>query len=262
MSIVISAFPGMGKTYASKSFKLNIIDLDSSSFKWVVNDGKQKITNPDFPNNYILEIKKILDQEMDAVVFVSSHSEVRDALRENKIYYFLIAPYQNEREYLVNRYRKRGNSERFCKTIYDNWYNYTDSINNETWPTLIKLGEEQFITEELLNNILHHSSDMLENTTKLAKTKSDMKDIIDSDPRNYLFWSILSRKRNFTASDLSAYSEYIDWDILCKFNKLGKEFFKYPDRYKKFVNWRYLEKNSKKYSLSERKVISNMVKNL
>ena len=57
---IISAFPGVGKTYYHERNKEISIDSDSSHFSWVKdeNGNNTKERNPEFPNNYINHIKE------------------------------------------------------------------------------------------------------------------------------------------------------------------------------------------------------------
>lgn len=65
--ILIAGFGAIGKTALSKKYS-NIIDLESSSFKYIIDDELKKISveerkglktrklNLEFPNNYYVEI--------------------------------------------------------------------------------------------------------------------------------------------------------------------------------------------------------------
>ena len=87
---VISAFPCCGKSYfSSNHMDIYTIDLDSSFYSWTDHNGT-KIRNPDFPDNYIQEIKRLSDNY--SFIFVSSHISVRTALSDNKIPYILVYP--------------------------------------------------------------------------------------------------------------------------------------------------------------------------
>ena len=52
-TIIISAFPGSGKTTFAKKFKGRVLDLESSDFKWKGDTDVDKVLNQDFPRNYI-----------------------------------------------------------------------------------------------------------------------------------------------------------------------------------------------------------------
>jgi hypothetical protein len=67
--MIISAFPGVGKSHFYNTYKdeFKIHDSDSSLFSWIVKDG-QKIRNPDFPKNYIEHLES-LDPKDIIIVF-------------------------------------------------------------------------------------------------------------------------------------------------------------------------------------------------
>ena len=56
-TLVMSAFPASGKTFAYNKYKNSkiIFDSDSSEFSWIKDEfgNNTKERNPDFPNNYI-----------------------------------------------------------------------------------------------------------------------------------------------------------------------------------------------------------------
>ena len=69
-AILVSAFPGMGKSYAFNELKDKIKVLDSDS---------SKFDKSDFPSNYIEHIKNnIKDND---IIFISSHKEMKNALK-------------------------------------------------------------------------------------------------------------------------------------------------------------------------------------
>lgn len=137
---IISGFPGVGKTYFYKENPdLCIIDSDSSTFSWI----EKGIRNPEFPNNYIDHIKSIIGNF--SVIFVSSHKAVRDALRANNVAYILAYPDKSLKELYIERYQARGNDENFIKLIEQNWDAFIDEIENESYPTKIKLLQGQFL---------------------------------------------------------------------------------------------------------------------
>ena len=259
-SIIISAFPGMGKTYSKKSITtLDIIDHESTPYRWTYDNDKNyinkriKIHNPEFPKNYIDALKEIIySEDSPDVVYVSSHSEVRDALNKEGIDYYLISPYYRCKESMIQRYRERGNSEKFCDQLYSNWNKYIDSINNETHPILIKFDDRNFIDVILLNDLLSRSRDMHENTNNFIKKAN-----IDNLYPQQIFWSIVAKKKKFNAADIRLCSRWIDWDILCKFNKVPEEII-LSSVYNNLINWRYLYKNAKKYSIKARKKIMEL----
>lgn len=131
-TFVISAFPGCGKSYCFNHYNgedLKILDSDSSQFSWIKdeNGNNTKERNPEFPDNYIRHIKENIGK-VD-IIFVSSHKIVRDALLENNIRTILIYPYKHCKDEWIERFRKRGNNEKFITFISDNWDNFIDEMD-------------------------------------------------------------------------------------------------------------------------------------
>lgn len=113
-TIIISAFPGCGKTYFYENMKesgLKVIDSDSSTFD-----------KSEFPENYIKHIKDNIGKQ--DIIMVSSHETVRDAMFDNEIDFVLAFPHINLKNEYIERYTKRGSPEGFIKLINDNWYNW------------------------------------------------------------------------------------------------------------------------------------------
>lgn len=156
-AIVISAFPGCGKTYCYKNLQnnLKIIDSDSSNFSWIKdeNGNNTKVRNPEFPNNYINHIKENINYT--DIIFVSSHSEVRTALKENGIKSVLIFPEKDLYLKFMKRYRDRGNDDIFIDFISHNWSKFIDDMSNEDDKSFfkIRLNNSSFscIDNRLLN---------------------------------------------------------------------------------------------------------------
>lgn len=133
-TVIISAFPGCGKTHATT--KLNgklydIIDSDSSNFSWVKdeNGDNTDVRNPNFPQNYIDHIKDNIGK-VD-IIFVSSHKEVRQALKENHMKFILVSPRQNMKSEWMNRFAQRGNTKKFIDFMDTNWDQFIDDIYKE-----------------------------------------------------------------------------------------------------------------------------------
>ena len=116
---IVSAFPGVGKTTYHKNNPDTTLDSDSSGFSWVVDEHGNKTRNPSFPQNYINHIKENIGKYK--YIFVSSHKEVRDALLDNCIFFYLVYPDDNRKDEFIQRYRDRGNDENFIKLVDSKW---------------------------------------------------------------------------------------------------------------------------------------------
>ena len=123
---VISAFPACGKTYLFNSRKdLDILDSDSSKFSWINKDGK-KIRNPAFPNNYIKHIKENIGK-VD-FIFVSSHKDVRKALDDAGVEFYVVYPEDFCRAAWIGRCFLRGSGADFCQMLADNWNDWISEM--------------------------------------------------------------------------------------------------------------------------------------
>lgn len=183
-AVIISAFPGCGKTTYYKKWSqysheniwrrdkggyqaynnvgkpcgLKILDSDSSEFSWIyTTDGvKTDARNPHFPDNYIQHIKDRINTE--DVIFVSSHKVVRDALKEAGIEYYLVFPNFDLKEEWMERFKKRGSSEQFIKLISDNWETFINEMMEETFPKKIILGPDTYggINVSMIHDLVDH----------------------------------------------------------------------------------------------------------
>lgn len=147
---IISGFPGVGKSYLFNNNKnLTILDSDSSQFSWIKdeNGNNTKERNPNFPNNYIQHIKDNIGK-VD-IILVSSHDIVRKTLQDNNINYILIYPHKSLKEEYMNRFIQRGNEYKFIKMIDENWDKFINEIEKETFPTKIRLNNNEHLKDIL-----------------------------------------------------------------------------------------------------------------
>ena len=119
-AIIISGFPGIGKTYYVEKYGGH--DSDSSQFSWI-RPGER---HPDWPQNYIEHIQKL-----NGVILVSSHKEVRDALAASHMSFWLCFPRVACRDEYLERYRCRGSSEAFLTLLERNWDDWIDEMYME-----------------------------------------------------------------------------------------------------------------------------------
>lgn len=127
---IISAFPACGKTYVFENFKDKVIlDSDSSKFSWVIVAG-QNVRHPDFPQNYINHIKENIGK-VD-YIFVSTHDNVRRALEDAGIDFYLVYPEKSLKEEWIGKCFLRGSGEKFCQLIADNWNNWMEGLEEDS----------------------------------------------------------------------------------------------------------------------------------
>ena len=148
-TIIISAFPGTGKTYFYEKYKnsdIKVLDSDSSNFSWIKDKNGNNTTkrNPDFPQNYINHIKENIGKA--DIIFVSSHDIVRQSLYDNGIKYIVAYPDNDCKDEYLERYRNRGNTEEFINMMNKNWDKFINSMKNDKGAYMKWiLGINQFI---------------------------------------------------------------------------------------------------------------------
>lgn len=171
-AIIISAFPGCGKTYYynhRKVYKRHCLDSDSSEYSWIISENNEKIRNPEFPNNYIEHIKSCID--MCDVIFVSSHKEVRDALTNAGLKYFIVYPTRSMKHKWLQRLRDREtglNNASFVNMINEKWDSFINDCADD------KFGINVILTES--TPYLSHS--VVEGMIELYDTVKDSEDLI------------------------------------------------------------------------------------
>lgn len=169
-TVIISAFPACGKSYMYENFNGKpyiMLDSDSSKFSWIYEDGvKTDKRNPNFIEDYIAHIKENIGK-VD-VIFVSSHADVRKALRDNGLKYFLVHPCLSMKDEMLRRMNERGNDENFIKFqeehfeefIFDT-ANDNSSVMNDLCMTLsylpcipfILTKDKPYITNEVIESL-------------------------------------------------------------------------------------------------------------
>lgn len=146
MGIIVSAFPGCGKTtmFNELNGKIKIMDSDSSKFD-----------KTDFPRNYIEHIKENINN-VD-IMFISSHEDVRNALENEDIDFDLFYPNIDRKvEFLENYVKRRSNREIIMK-VDANWKEWIEGIENNTLKHchIHKLNRGEFLmNNDLLNRYI------------------------------------------------------------------------------------------------------------
>lgn len=166
-TVVIAAFPGMGKTYYKNNCNgFTVSDSDSSQFSWTTDEEGNKIRNPEFPNNYIEHIKSLIGK-VD-FIFVSTHEAVLRALIENDIYFFLLYPNFSYKNEMIERYYERGSDSKLIQTIvnnYDNWVSVLETDDDFTDITKCAndYGDSKYVGDFIKENILDSDGNIMPN---------------------------------------------------------------------------------------------------
>lgn len=127
MSKIICAFAGLGKTYLSQKYS-NVIDFYLQKFKYIYNENitnfeeykglSNKIINKEWPQNYVKKLKEIMNK--DKIILVPADEEVRQLLLLENISFVFVLPSFDSKDNLVERYKERGNSEKFIQRAIQN----------------------------------------------------------------------------------------------------------------------------------------------
>lgn len=155
-TVVVSAFPCCGKTYAFQNYqdRYSMLDSDSSEFSWVKdNDGKNtKERNPDFPQNYIQHIKENIGK-VD-IIFVSSHKQVREAMTKEGIHFCTVYPKKEMLNEWIGRMYRRGNDDKFIQFIINNWKEFMREIEwkDDSGFGVCRLGNNEYIDLDFVYN--------------------------------------------------------------------------------------------------------------
>ena len=146
-TVVIAGFPSIGKTtFASQ--RDDVKDLESSLYSKKPDGSK----NPDFPGNYVNMIKWHLVNNNWKYLLVSSHEDVRKALKDDGINFFTLYPEKSRKEEFLKNFKERGNTDEFISLMEENWDTWIDEMAKETKAYGLKEGE--YLSEELFDNSL------------------------------------------------------------------------------------------------------------
>jgi hypothetical protein len=141
-SMLVSAFPGTGKSYYCYG------DADYIPQGFCTDSDSSKFDKSNFPQNYIEHIKQKINEEY-ARIFISSHKDVRDALVLNNLPFVLVYPSKELKDEYIQRYKDRGNADGFIQLINSNWDNWLDDCKQQTDCYHIELESNEFIANVL-----------------------------------------------------------------------------------------------------------------
>ena len=133
-TLVVSGFPGVGKTHLFNNKEIDILDSDSSKFD-----------KSDFPSNYIRHIKENLGK-VD-VILVSSHKDVRDALHNESIDFTLVYPSRELKNEFIERYKNRGSNEKFIELVSNNWDSWINELESQEGCKHIQLKSGEYLSD-------------------------------------------------------------------------------------------------------------------
>lgn len=132
--LIISGFPGIGKSALFNRGGLVVSDSDSSTFP-----------KDEFPNNYIAHIREVAPN--NDVTLVSSHFEVRDELEEQGFDFVLVYPTQDQKDDYMMRYLQRGSPKAFLDLMYSNWDKFLESCQQQQGCIHVVLQPGQYLSD-------------------------------------------------------------------------------------------------------------------
>lgn len=181
-AVIVSAFPGMGKTYAYNLFNkdIKVMDSDSSYF-----------SKDNFPSNYIQHIKENIPNY--DLIFISSHKEVRDLLEIEGIDFDLFYPDKERKNEFIENYVTRHSKMDFIRKVDNNWNDWINSIeldDSSHCHTHCLKNKGEFIGNNPM--ILQYINQVKSNTEIKETNNIEAKDKVETH--------VIS---NFTESDLN-----------------------------------------------------------
>lgn len=165
MKIVMSAFPGTGKSEIFKralelGLKPAFVQFDDHTLEYelhiakapgipVFDSDSSKFDKNAFPGNYIKHIQNVLNTCNDVVILVSSHDNVREALRDAGIEYHLCYPQIELKADYIERYKERGSPEAFVNMMEEKWVDFIGSCEADPTPLKCILSEGEYLIDYL-----------------------------------------------------------------------------------------------------------------
>ena len=144
-ALVICGFPGIGKSHLAK--KEGFMDSDSSDWHW----SAPGVPHPDWPYNYVKHIQ--LGLYINKVILVSTHTDVRNALKEMGVEYWLCYPARFLRDEYMLRFAKRKDTPEFIQQMEDNWMKRIDELEAEDDGD--RSRKIVLFSEEHLSDVMH-----------------------------------------------------------------------------------------------------------
>lgn len=145
---VVLAFAGSGKTTFANQMKEHldkrVIDLDSGKYSKEEN----------FPDNYIEVLLRILKEEPESIVLMSTHQEVIAKLRLMGVKHILAYPVCSWEEWKV-RYESRQDPISWITMMESRWSGFLEDFKNTPNDGLtvkVPLGKDQYLYQGIENH--------------------------------------------------------------------------------------------------------------
>ena len=127
-TLIISSFPGTGKTHFCEKYEGCGIELECWEYS----------KSDNFPNNIVLDIKSFIGKIK--YIFISTNNIVLDKLIKEEIGFQIYYPSPDQKEDYMNRYVKRKSPYDFIGVMYVHWDDWLD-VASKYGGTVLKQGE-------------------------------------------------------------------------------------------------------------------------
>lgn len=134
--IIVSGFPGIGKSWLKSNTDLAVSDSDSS--KW---------SKSNFPDNYLKYISDLYLSKNFDVILVSTHSDVRAGMARLNMPFFLIYPSLECKAEYMERYKQRGSPEGFLQLMDKQWENFVEGCMEQNGCVHIVLDAGEYLSD-------------------------------------------------------------------------------------------------------------------
>lgn len=148
MSTIICGFSGIGKTTAEQKHR-QILDIESSGYSNIFENGFVVSRNKDFPKNYIDKLEELMKNDEAYYYLLSCHEDVRNELKARGLKYIIALPYMECKNEYMKRWLKRGSDIDFITIMDKRWEVMINSCVKDTAPK-IYLDEHEYLSDILI----------------------------------------------------------------------------------------------------------------
>lgn len=115
--IVISGFPGIGKSHCAREYPEQVIDLDSTQFH---DEGQLNVYT------YTQKILMLQAENKHKYILVSTHKQLRETMHLKGIDFMIAMPPVDRRSKYayIERYKKRNDSKKFIDKLRVEWLGF------------------------------------------------------------------------------------------------------------------------------------------
>ena len=155
-TLIISAFPGIGKSYVKKltsDTDLNILDLSISDFAFLVDE--LKITHLKKDDTWINEYINCIEDNIGIadIIFIDLNFTIRKILIEKEIFHYVVYPPITMKNEILQRYKDNDQSKCYIDAINNDFSKIIDSINqtatNSKYEIAIELKPGEYVIDKI-----------------------------------------------------------------------------------------------------------------